>query len=122
MLYDEIIYKGFGGVQRTLRVNYAYLQDAGSLRSGYSIQTYAQLFPNTGLAINTNYNPKIVRSVTLPNNQQYQFQYNSYGELARVVLPTGGAFEYDYDGGVVGGFRRVCTKCFPIGGSPARLQ
>jgi hypothetical protein len=43
--YDEISYKGFGGAQRTIRVNYANLQDTGSLRSGFSIQTYGRLFP-----------------------------------------------------------------------------
>ena len=124
VLYDEIIYKGFRGVTRTVRVNYAYLQDPGSLRSGYAVQTYAQLFPISGSSMNVSYNPKIVRSVTLPNNQQYQFQYNSYGELACVVLPTGGAFEYDHASGVAGDpsglttgfegslnvYRRVTTK------------
>jgi len=125
VLYDEITYKGFGGATRIIRVNYAYLQDPGSLRSDYSIQTYAQLFPISGSSMNSNYNPKILRSVTLPNTKQYQFQYNSYGELARVVLPTGGAFEYDHASGVggdgsglTGGFdenslnvyRRVTTK------------
>jgi YD repeat-containing protein len=102
ILYDEIVYKGFSGASRTIRVNYANLEVPGSLRSGYSIQTYHQLFPISGSSLNTNYNPKIVRSVTLPNNQQYQFQYNSYGELARVVLPTGGAFEYDHASGIAG--------------------
>jgi RHS repeat-associated protein len=101
--YDEISYKGFGGMPRTVRVNYANLQDAGVLRSGFSVQTYQQLFPEVSGSWSTNYNPKIVRSVTLPNAQQYQFQYNSYGELARVVLPTSGAFEYDYAAGVSGG-------------------
>ena len=100
--YDEITYKGFGGMLRTVRVNYANLEDAGVLRSGYSSQTYQQLFPEVSGSWSTKYNPKVVRSVTLPNNQQYQFQYNSYGELARVVLPTGGAFEYDYAAGVSG--------------------
>ncbi|HJS23765.1 MAG TPA: hypothetical protein VJ751_05290, partial [Pyrinomonadaceae bacterium] len=114
--YDEITYKGFGGASRTVRVNYANLQDPGVLRSGFAIQTYKQLFPEVSGSFSTNYNPKVVRSVTLPNNQQYQFQYNSHGELARVVLPTGGAFEYDYTGVIVGGFeslnvyRRVVTR------------
>lgn len=121
--YDEIIYKGFGGAQRTTRVNYAQLSDPGSLRAGYSPQTYYQLFPVAGTSTTGTYNPKIVRSVTLPNNQQYQFQYNPYGELARVVLPTGGAYEYDHDaasgtasGGVIGDgesrsiFRRIVTR------------
>ena len=48
VLYDEIVYKGFGGASRTIRVNYAYLQDPGSLRSGYFTQTYSQLFPISG--------------------------------------------------------------------------
>jgi len=101
VLYDEIVYKGFGGASRTVRVNYASLGDAGSLRAGYSLQTNAQLFSISG-ASGSPYNPKIVRSVTLPNGKQYEFQYNSYGELARVVLPTGGAYEYDHASGVAG--------------------
>ncbi len=100
--YDEIVYKGFGGTQRTVRVNYANLQDTGVLRSGLSIKTYQQLFPEVSGSWSTSYNPKVVRSMSLPNGQQYQFQYNSYGELARVVLPTGGSFEYDYAAGVSG--------------------
>ena len=118
--YDEIRYKGFGGAPRTMRVNYAQLQDPGVLRSGFSIQTYRQLFPSLTSSFTTNFNPKVVRSVTLANNQQYQFQYNSHGELARVVLPTGGAFEYDYEPGegIVAGhdsnplniYRRAITK------------
>ena len=32
----------------------------------------------------------------LPNGQKYLFRYNTYGELARVTLPTGGSFEYDW--------------------------
>ena len=119
--YDEIIYKGFGSASRTMRVNYAQLGDTGSLRSGYSTQTYAQLFPGLNGTLTGTYNPKIIRSVTLPNNQQYHFQYNPYGELARVVLPTGGTVEYDHSGGFGGGnasgvvagpnvYRRVTTR------------
>ncbi|MBA3352270.1 MAG: RHS repeat protein, partial [Blastocatellia bacterium] len=32
----------------------------------------------------------------LPDGRSYQFRYNVYGQLARVVLPTGGAVEYDW--------------------------
>ena len=45
------------------------------------------------------YRPVIPTQVTLPNGQTYQFKYNRYGELARVILPTGGAFEYDWASG-----------------------
>jgi len=113
--YDDISFKGFGGAARTVRVNYASMSSA--LRSGNSIQTYRGLFPElNGASTTTYYNPTVVSSVTLPNNQQYQLLYNSYGELARVVLPTGGAFEYDYAAGVVGDSASGVTCCGVDGG------
>ena len=95
---DQITFKGFGGATRTVQVNYTLL--ANVLRAGYTLQTYRGLFPEINNASSTTYwNPYRVSSVTLPNNRQYQFLYNSYGELARGVLPTGGAIEYDYTPG-----------------------
>ncbi len=101
---DKIIFKGFNGTYgttRVLRVSKTPL--ASALRSGYSLTTAYNLFPTLfGDGIN-NYNPTVVSSVWLPDadgiTRRYQFQYNSHGELARVVLPTGGAFEYDFGGG-----------------------
>jgi RHS repeat-associated protein len=121
--YDQITFKGFGGQNRTIRVNYARLQY--SLRttnprnepaSRYQIQTYQGLFPELNNASSsTQWNPYVVSSVTLPNNKQYQLFYNCFAELARVTLPTGGAIEYDYtagSGALMGGdgyqiYRRV---------------
>ena len=95
---DQITFKGFGGAPRTVQVNYTLL--ANVLRAGYTLQTYRGLFPEINNASSTTYwNPYEVSSVTLPNNRQYQFLYNSYGELARAILPTGGAIEYDYTPG-----------------------
>ena len=98
--YDEISYSGFpgyaGGAGRTIRVWYDKLQNR--LRSGYSLQTFYQLFPLNSASTVTTYNPKRVSKVALPDGRFYQFYYNPYGELARVELPTGGAFEYDWDG------------------------
>jgi RHS repeat-associated protein len=120
---DQITFKGFGGQNRTILVNYTRLQF--SLRttnprnepaSRYSIQTYKGLFPELNNASSTTqWNPYVVSSVTLPNNKQYQLFYNCFAELARVTLPTGGAIEYDYtagSGAVYGGdsyqiYRRV---------------
>lgn len=106
-VFDQISFKGFGGQNRTLRVNYARLQY--SLRttnprnepaSRYQIQTYKGLFPELNNASSTTtWNPYVVSSVTLPNSKQYQLFYNSFAELARVTLPTGGAIEYDYTAG-----------------------
>jgi len=96
--FDQITYKGFGGTQRIIKVNYSWL--ANALRSDYaSTLTPKALFPELNGSNSSQHNPTVVSSVTLPNNQQYVIKYNQYGEVARVVLPTGGAIEYDYAAG-----------------------
>jgi hypothetical protein len=102
VFYDQITFKGFGGAARTIRVNYARLDSV--LRTNRpgdssSVQTYAALFPELTGSTTSNYDPYKVSSVTLPDGiQQFQFSYNKYGELARVILPTGGMLEYDFAG------------------------
>lgn len=98
---DQITYKGVGGTDRTVRVYYSSLESAR--RSDQSLKTYHQLFPELTGVIHSTYNPSVVSSVELPDGRRYYFKYNSYGELARVELPTGGAFEYDWEGGVLNG-------------------
>lgn len=91
---DQITYRGYQGALRTITVTRTSLGNA--LRAGYSLQTHLQLFPELFAAWNMGtYNPLVISAVTLPDGRSYQFRYNSYGELARVVLPTGGAIEYD---------------------------
>jgi YD repeat-containing protein len=100
VFYDQITFTGFGGAQRTITINYSNLSSTGVLISG-AVQTYGQLFPElANSSTGTNYDPYVVSSVVLPNNQQYQFKYNVYGELSRVILPTGGKVEYDFAAGV----------------------
>ncbi|MDQ2856810.1 MAG: hypothetical protein M3R68_10810, partial [Acidobacteriota bacterium] len=104
--YDQISFKGYGGAPRTIRVNYAPLHAAlRTDRPGdpQTVQTAAALFPQlTG----SNSNPVdsyVVSSVVLPDGiQQFQFLYNTYAELARATLPTGGSFEYDFGNGTAG--------------------
>jgi RHS repeat-associated protein len=131
--YDQITVKGFGGTARNIRIYKTYLQNA--LRSGFSVQTYQQLFPELNGASNIAYSTQpVISAIQLPNGRQYQFLYNSYGELARVVLPTGGAIEYDYAAGLTNGaasgvitanfdkavYRRVTERrVYPDGGSGA---
>jgi RHS repeat-associated protein len=99
---DTITYQGFGiGNPRVIRVWHDKLYtDAihSALRVPYTLKTVHDLFPLNG-ASSSPFNPVVVTSVELPNSKSYGFKYNSYGELARVELPTGGAFEYDHDGG-----------------------
>jgi RHS repeat-associated protein len=100
--YDEISFKGFGGAQRTIRVTSGAL-DTPSLRTDYLIQTYRHLFPELNYASDAQYRGTVVQSIALPDSastgRQYTFKYDSYGTLARVELPTGGAIEYDYANG-----------------------
>lgn len=95
--YDLINFKGFGGTARTLKVGQTKLGNV--LRSDFTLQTTLQLFPNMS-ASTPSHNPTVFSYVELPDGRRYDFQYNSYGELARVVLPTGGAVEYDYAAGL----------------------
>jgi RHS repeat-associated protein len=97
-----ISFNGSGGLGRTIRISYSQL---GAILKAQNPnvttpQTYAQLFPElNGASTSTTYNPYLTASVELPNGRTYQFKYNEYGEMARVVLPTGGAYEYDYGPG-----------------------
>jgi RHS repeat-associated protein len=97
--YDEIAFNGVGGVARSIKIHYQSLENL--LREGFVLRTPRQLFPAMGMGASdtTNFNPGKVSAVELPDNRQYQFRYNSYGELARVTLPTGGVIEYDWDFG-----------------------
>jgi len=98
---DRITYKGFDGEPRVIRVSRTNLGNV--LRPGYALQTYRQLFPQFGFLDGGEslYDAeRLVSAVWLPDGRKYQFFYNPYGELARVVLPTGAAFEYDWDHGL----------------------
>lgn len=119
---DHLTFKGSAGASRTVKVRYTTL--ALALRPGDSIETKKQLFPlfsYTGGHANVNsdpYNPSVIYEIELPNAQKYTFRYNKYGELFEATLPTGGRFEYDWDGysGQTGGahdvmiYRRVKEK------------
>ena len=107
-LCDRITYKGFNGATKVIRVSYKNLENI--LRSGYSLQTRGQLFPDIynqacnpygadGQCASYVTNPKKPSAVWLPDGRSYKFQYNSYAELARVELPTGAAIEYDWTNG-----------------------
>ncbi len=83
---------GADGAGRNAYVVYGLMDSA--LISGQVIQDESCLFPT--LQGSGSFDPYVVTQVTLPNQQAYTFQYNSYGDVARVTLPTGGAIEYDF--------------------------
>lgn len=94
--YDTIIYKGVGGTSRAIKIWRTNLGRA--LRSDLSgVMNYYDLFPGLSGSPYTNYDPTdLASSVELPDGRTYELRYNQWGNLARVVLPTGGAIEYDY--------------------------
>ena len=89
---DRIIYHGFSGLERIIRISKNSL--GSSLRAGYSRQPYNVLFEF--VAGEDLFDPEIISAVWLPNGRSYRLLYNPYAELARVELPTSGAIEYDY--------------------------
>jgi RHS repeat-associated protein len=101
--YSQINVAGFGGAPRSLRIHYGSLST--NLRSDQTLQTYHQLFPEIYDETNSP-GPSLfdvgglVSALELPDGRSYRFYYNSYAEVARVELPTGGAIEYDYAAGV----------------------
>ncbi|MDQ3802234.1 MAG: discoidin domain-containing protein [Acidobacteriota bacterium] len=126
---DRIRYRGFGNLERIIRVSKGSLSNRLRPGSGYAIKTTGQLF-NNGFGgdpyATQPANLPVTAAVWLPDGRSYQFYYNEYGELARVVLPTGGAFEYDYAAGVSDGpagglwwpdiYRRVVERRVYAGG------
>lgn len=101
--FDEIVYKGFGGTERRIRINYKEASQA--LVPGQQQQTSEQLFPEVlsrcyfynGSSCGTSpaagnplpASPKVVSSIVLPDQRQFQLQYNSFYELSRIIYPTG---------------------------------
>ena len=91
---------------------------SGLLRGDFpSVTTIDQLFSGTGQPTSYNFDPVLANYIQFPDGRRFAFQYNPYGELARVTLPTGGAIEYDYGDGHNAngdGFEGVTTDNNPV--------
>jgi RHS repeat-associated protein len=101
----EVSFQGLGGTPRKIIIREDDLPNPGVLRDGQTPKTGRELFPEVyarqaaGSSVSGGGTfGKVTHSVELPDTRKYLFRYNSYGELARVELPTGGAYEYDYSG------------------------
>jgi YD repeat-containing protein len=93
-----ITYPGYQGASRVIKIYSASLSAPNVLRSGFSLETYNQLFP-ADTTDQGQFNPTVLTAVQYPDGREITFQYDSYAELARINLPTGGAVEYDYGDG-----------------------
>ena len=114
--YDEIVYKGFGEVERRIRINYDAVENV--MVPGQSLGT--ALFPGVTTRCSMlasgepcdpgpggpsgssyAYSIKVPSSIVLPNGKAYSFYYNKYLEVARIKSPTGAYTDYSY-GGFIG--------------------
>jgi len=110
-LRQTIRYPGFRGVPREIQVRYDDLANrlsGPSICEGGEVCRCSELFPPVNFgAFDGPCNPRVVASVDLPNTDaqhpeqatHYDFSYNEYGELAKVELPTGGFFGYEWEPG-----------------------
>ncbi len=42
------------------------------------------------------FNPVVLAGIELPNGQSYQFRYNVYGEITKIIYPSGGYERFQY--------------------------
>jgi RHS repeat-associated protein len=92
--FHTITFLGADGNNRVIKVNIgAMSQSCG----GCTAQDLTVLFRADFQA--GSFDPDIVQSVTIPDQRQYVFTYNTYGEVTKVALPTGGSISYAYGAG-----------------------
>lgn len=58
-------------------------------------RTYTQVI-GRGQPGNTNFNPVVLTEIVLPNNLSYKFSYNNYGEIDKIIYPSGAYQRYEY--------------------------
>lgn len=97
-LRDEISFKSINGSDKKIIVSKTDLGSA--LREGLTLKAVKDLW--TGEPSNNGiFTKQVISKVWMPDGKAYNLQYDSFGELAKVTLPTGAASEYDYDYGPV---------------------
>ena len=103
---DTITQTGYGGASRNVCVCHMKLKDR--LRVAFS--PTANIFPELDGSSSLNrYDLSVVSAIlynnvnpaqTVEANPSYQFFYNQFAEVSRIVVPSGGAMEYDYGPGL----------------------
>lgn len=97
---DAFTYPGIDGNPRTVSIVQGPLSTA--LRSDFAaagVKSEQQLFPSIAFRLRgaaNPFDPNVITKIRLPNNLEYRFFYNDFGEIARVEMPSGGVIEYDY--------------------------
>lgn len=63
-----------------------------TLQSPYLYTSFASFEHPCGVR----FNPSVLAEINLPNGLKYTFSYNTFGEITKVTLPTGGYYSYSY--------------------------
>jgi RHS repeat-associated protein len=98
---------GYNGAPRTYIFRNKYLSDARGVAAGattgdmnvYGQGTYPGLFHSEGgtrVTPPTQFNPLVLTEIELPDGSKYKFYYNEFGEVDKVIYPTGGYERYLY--------------------------
>jgi YD repeat-containing protein len=91
----ELAYPGASSTGFSTVIHFFSLSYLG-LAGGESLQSYHALFPELAGSKYSYFNPVLVTSIVLADQTTYSFQYNSYGEVVSLTLPTGAAYTYKY--------------------------
>ncbi len=98
--YDLLTYPGANGAARPIKIFHSNLVPVLRKDQPQSLQSSSVLWQNV---LSYTQNPQYVdgtfiSQILLPDGSSYAFKYDSYGNVARVELPAGGAVEYDWVG------------------------
>src|SRR5205085_2450286 len=110
---------GVGGTSLTYTLRWKQLSSPGVINEQETDQTlrykgdrttncqtgtdYSGLFHSAeadynGIIKSTIFNPVVLSQIILPNGQSYTFKYNIYGEITKVIYPTGGYERFAFGG------------------------
>jgi RHS repeat-associated protein len=131
--FDEIVYKGFGGAEKRIRINYAPVETVMLAGQALGVPLFPEVHPRCYInATSAPCDPTpagpdpsgpsravslvVPTSIVLPNGTQYGFYYNEYLEVARIQYPTGSYSDYNYTG-VTGAAADGFIESPPSGGA-----
>ena len=98
---QSINYRESDGTQRTITLTYTNITilTGSSPHFSYPVQhtcNGAQNCTNIYVVQPSNVVKSVLSTLTLADGSQYAFSYNDYGELSKIVFPTGGYAKYEY--------------------------
>ena len=93
----DFIYEtpGMGNSKLEYTFRWQRLGAADVLDTGETIQTVSQLFEYTN--DNSQFNPVVLKEIVMPNDKNYVFKYNKFGEITYIKYPTGAVDKFRYE-------------------------